>query len=206
MEKIILASKSPRRQEIMSLGGLTYTVKISKEEEQIPEGEVASLTPGELVERLARIKAEDVYRLCEEEPDVMVIGADTVVSVDGSVLGKPKSEAQARDMLLRLSGRTHEVYTGVCLVWNHADEGQKKREKVFHCMTEVTFYPMDMEEIDAYIRTGDCMDKAGAYGIQSGAAKFIREIRGDYFNVVGLPLSRLYQEMKKTPFDVVQNR
>ncbi len=194
MKKMILASGSPRRQEILTLGGFSYEVKISYAEEQLPEDVLFGLTPSQLVEHLARIKAEDVYRKYAET-DSLVIGADTVVSVDGCVLGKPETKEEAADMLRRLSGRTHEVYTGVCLLWSDEAEKDMVYGNVFHCMTEVSFYPMEDVEIEAYVKTGDCMDKAGAYGIQSGAAKFIREIRGDYFNVVGLPLSMLYHEL-----------
>lgn len=195
MRKIILASGSPRRQEIMALGGFSFEVKVSQAEKEIPKEELSRLSSPQLVERLARTKAEDVYRQYPETANILVVGADTVVSVDGCILGKPETKEAAADMLRRLSGRTHEVYTGVCMLWSEEAEKDVAHGNVFHCMTEVTFYPMEDAEIEAYIETGDCMDKAGAYGIQSGAAKFIREIRGDYFNVVGLPLSMLYHEI-----------
>ena len=196
MRKIILASGSPRRQEILTLGGFLYEVKVSQAEEQIPKEELETLAPSKLVERLARTKAEDVFRQYTQDADVLVIGADTVVSIDGCVLGKPESKEDAAWMLQRLSGRTHEVYTGVCLLWRDASDWKLVRGNVFHCLTEVTFYPMQEAEIKAYIETGECMDKAGSYAIQGGAAKFIREINGDYLNVVGLPLSMLYHEIQ----------
>lgn len=186
--KIILASASPRRQEIMTLGGWDYEVKVSRAEEEIPKEELDCLTPSEQVEKLATCKARDVYQQYAEEEDVLVVGADTVVSVDGCVLGKPSSREDAVSMLKKLSGKTHQVYTGVCLMGN-------RKEKIFSCLTEVCFYEMTDEKIDAYVESGECYDKAGAYAIQGGAAKFIREIKGDYFNVVGLPLSRLYHEL-----------
>ena len=212
MEKIILASQSPRRQEILSLGGYEYEVCVSSAEEQIPPEELENLTPQELVERLARVKAEDVYRrncsknmeksttgnqAADSVEEITVIGADTVVAVDGCVLGKPKTEDEAEQMLSRLSGRTHDVFTGVCILWTDSDTQEEIHGNTFHCHTKVTFYPMTEEEIDNYVATGDCMDKAGAYGIQSGAAKYIQGIEGDYLNVVGLPLSKIYHVLRE---------
>ena len=212
MENIILASQSPRRQEILSLGGYEYKVCVSSAEEQIPPEELENLTPQELVEKLARVKAEDVYRRncsknMEKSPtdnqaadsveEITVIGADTVVAVDGCVLGKPKTEDEAKQMLARLSGRTHDVFTGVCILWTDSDTQEEIHGNTFHCHTKVTFYPMTEEEIDNYVATGDCMDKAGAYGIQSGAAKYIQGIEGDYLNVVGLPLSKIYHVLRE---------
>ena len=213
MENIILASQSPRRQEILSLGGYEYEVCVSSAEEQIPPEELENLTPQELVERLARVKAEDVYRrnsiknMEESMPDnkqiavsvekITVIGADTVVAVDGCVLGKPKTEDEAKQMLSRLSGRIHDVFTGVCILWTNPDTQVEIQGNIFHCHTKVTFYPMTEKEIDNYVATGDCMDKAGAYGIQSGAAKYIQGIEGDYLNVVGLPLSKIYHVLSE---------
>lgn len=200
MEKIILASQSPRRQEILSLGGYEYEVCVSSAEEQIPPEELENLTPQELVEWLARVKAEDVYRRnCNKnsEEEITVIGADTVVAVDGCVLGKPKTEDEAKQMLSRLSGRIHDVFTGVCILWTNPDTQAEIQGNIFHCHTKVTFYPMTEKEIDNYVATGDCMDKAGAYGIQSGAAKYIQGIEGDYLNVVGLPLSKIYHVLSE---------
>ena len=212
MEKIILASQSPRRQEILSLGGYEYEVCVSSAEEQIPPEELENLTPQELVEKLARVKAEDVYRrncsknmeksmtdnqAADSVEEITVIGADTVVAVDGCVLGKPKTEDEAKQMLARLSGRTHDVFTGVCILWTDSDTQEEIHGNSFHCHTKVTFYPMTEEEIDNYVATGDCMDKAGAYGIQSGAAKYIQGIEGDYLNVVGLPLSKIYHVLRE---------
>ena len=212
MEKIILASQSPRRQEILSLGGYEYEVCVSSAEEQIPPEELENLTPQELVEKLARVKAEDVYRrncsknmeksmtdnqAADSVEEITVISADTVVAVDGCVLGKPKTEDEAKQMLARLSGRTHDVFTGVCILWTDSDTQEEIHGNTFHCHTKVTFYPMTEEEIDNYVATGDCMDKAGAYGIQSGAAKYIQGIEGDYLNVVGLPLSKIYHVLRE---------
>ena len=212
MENIILASQSPRRQEILSLGGYEYKVCVSSAEEQIPPEELENLTPQELVERLARVKAEDVYRrncsknmeastpdnqAADSVEEITVIGADTVVAVDGCVLGKPKTEEEAYEMLSMLEGRTHDVFTGVCILWTNPDTPAEIQGNTFHCHTKVTFYPMTEEEINNYVATGDCMDKAGAYGIQSGAAKYIQGIEGDYLNVVGLPLSKIYHVLNE---------
>lgn len=212
MENIILASQSPRRQEILSLGGYEYKVCVSSAEEQIPPEELENLTPQELVERLARVKAEDVYRrscsknmeastpdnqAADSVEEITVIGADTVVAVDGRVLGKPKTEEEAYEMLSMLEGRTHDVFTGVCILWTNPDTPAEIQGNTFHCHTKVTFYPMTEEEINNYVATGDCMDKAGAYGIQSGAAKYIQGIEGDYLNVVGLPLSKFYHVLNE---------
>lgn len=240
MEKIILASQSPRRQEILSLGGYEYEVCVSSAEEQIPPEELENLTPQELVERLARVKAEDVYRRnCNKNTEesttndqaadsvelpgentgqglgdtvedtveeITVIGADTVVAVDGRVLGKPRTEEEAYEMLSMLEGRTHDVFTGVCILWTDPDMQAEIQGNTFHCHTKVTFYPMTQEEIDNYVATGDCMDKAGAYGIQSGAAKYIQGVEGDYLNVVGLPLSKIYHVLREKLTNFTINR
>ena len=216
MENIILASQSPRRQEILSLGGYEYKVCVSSAEEQIPPEELENLTPQELVEKLARVKAEDVYRrncsknmeksttdnqAADSVEEITVIGADTVVAVDGCVLGKPKTEDEAKQMLARLSGRTHDVFTGVCILWTDSDTQEEIHGNTFHCHTKVTFYPMTEKEIDNYVATGDCMDKAGAYAIQGKCAIYIDKIEGDYNNVVGLPVSAIYRELKKLGID-----
>ena len=127
--------------------------------------------------------------------DVVVIGADTVVVSDGKILGKPSSKEEAIEMLQGLQGRAHEVYTGVTIMTR---EGKENTKKTFHEKTKVVFYPMSDEEIRSYVNTKEPMDKAGAYGIQGKSAIFIKEINGDYNNVVGLPLARLYQELKNT--------
>lgn len=197
MERMILASKSPRRQEIMSLGGYEYEVKVSDAEERISQSEYENLPPDKMVEYLARIKAEDVYRNEKSPENLVVIGADTVVSVDGYVLGKPKDKEDAVHMLTLLSGRSHDVYTGICILWSDTEHPHIVKGYGSSCHTEVVFYPMRDAEIREYVATNDGMDKAGAYGIQSGAAKFIREIHGDYLNVVGLPLSKIYHILDK---------
>lgn len=184
--KIILASASPRRRELLTQMGLSFEVIPSGKEEVITK-----TVPSEVVMELAEQKAADVTESAGE--DTLVIGADTVVVFRDQILGKPADEEEARDMLRQLSGQTHQVYTGVCLIWRKKGE---TRTKVFYESTDVTFYEMSPEEIDAYVASKDPMDKAGAYGIQSGCAIYIQGIRGDYNNVVGLPIARLYQEMK----------
>ena len=189
--KIILASASPRRRELLTQMGLEFEVRPSCGEEIITKE-----IPAEAVMELAEQKAAEIAGLtAQERPDeeVLVIGADTVVVKDHQILGKPKDEEDAVRMLHRLSGEVHQVYTGVCLII--LGKGQQKT-RTFYESTDVHFYPMTDQEILDYVNTGDPMDKAGAYGIQGLCGKYIRGIEGDYNNVVGLPIARLYQEMK----------
>lgn len=181
--KVILASKSPRRCELMQQAGFVFDIEPSDKEEII-----TSILPKDIVEELSRQKALDVYKK-HDNKDILVIGADTIVSVDNKILGKPKTKQEAYEMLKTLSGRTHEVYTGVCFATN-------KKIHTFNECTKVTFYEMTDNEIWSYVNTNDSMDKAGAYGIQGKCAIYIKEINGDYNNVVGLPISRLYHELK----------
>lgn len=207
--KIILASASPRRRELLEQIGIEFEVRVSHVEEKITATE-----PEKIVEELSCQKAQAVYEaVCggvagtsagemqavagvgESEGKLLIIGADTVVAADGEILGKPADEAEAKRMLQKLSGRTHQVYTGVTLVYRAADGSVI--EKSFHEKTSVTFYPVTDAEIAEYVATGDCLDKAGAYGIQGFCARYINGIEGDYNNVVGLPAGRLYQEIKE---------
>lgn len=206
MNKMVLASASPRRRELLALLGYEFQVIVSEIEEVITKTQ-----PAEVVEELSRQKALDVYRIYTEKygnnikestDSVIVIGADTVVSVGGRILGKPGTQEAAYEMLHELQGNSHEVYTGVTLVKPKSDiradktDGELLKVKSFHECTTVIFYPMTDAEIWEYIRTKDPMDKAGAYGIQSGAARFVKGITGDYNNVVGLPVARLYHELQ----------
>lgn len=184
--QMILASASPRRRELLSRIGLAFTVKSACGEERS-----RGASAWEQVEELALQKAEEIAE--EAGENVIVIGADTLVFLDGKPMGKPQDEKEAARMLSALQGRTHQVYTGVALIWSR---GGEQRRRSFHECTDVTVYPMTQEEILAYIRTGEPMDKAGAYGIQGLFARHIQKIDGDYNNVVGLPVGRLYQEMK----------
>ncbi|MGN1148104.1 MAG: Maf family protein [Lachnospiraceae bacterium] len=201
MNKFILASASPRRSELLQQIGMSFSVCKSTCEEKI-----SSTVPSEVVCELSRQKAEDVWKRMksdeisapsagqEKEQETVVIGADTIVAFDGRILGKPKDEAEACAMLSQLSGHTHEVYTGVTFCYKYKGE---ERVHTFFEKTEVDFYPMSREEIERYVATKDPLDKAGAYGIQGQCAAYIRGIRGDYNNVVGLPVGRLYQELKE---------
>lgn len=186
--KIILASASPRRRELLAQIGLDFEVRVSQVEEKVTQTDAALV-----VEELSAQKAEAVLAQAAEEA-VLVIGADTVVAVEGRILGKPSGTQEAEQMLALLAGRTHEVCTGVTLLYQKAGE---VRRKTFHETTRVTFYPMDRREISQYAATGDCLDKAGAYGIQGVCARYIKGIEGDYNNVVGLPVGRLYQEVRE---------
>ncbi len=175
---MILASQSPRRRELLGQMGFSFTVRPAKGEE-LPHPE---LTPAQLVEELARQKALEVS--AGAEADDVVVAADTVVAIDGKVLGKPHDKVHAAQMLSALSGREHTVYTGVAV---------KRGENLLveHEATQVRFRPLTEREIDLYIQTGEPMDKAGSYGIQGYGALLVEGIRGDYFNVVGLPICRL---------------
>lgn len=179
---LILASASPRRREILQTAGLHFTVRVSDAEEVIAPG----TPPQDAVQQLAAQKAAAAAKDC---PGDTVIGADTVVTLDGGILGKPRDKEDAARMLRQLSGKTHEVYTGVCIL--HAGNTQ-----TFYECTRVTFYPLTEEEIQAYVATGEPMDKAGAYGIQGRGCTLVQSIEGDYFNVVGLPVAALVRRLK----------
>ncbi len=199
-KKIILASASPRRRELLAQIGMDFEVRASCAEEKTEAKE-----PEELVKELSALKALDIWEKLsgEEKKNSLVIGADTVVSVCGTVTGKPKDREDAAGMLSLLQGRTHQVYTGVTFVYldekSDMDIGRKAERRVnsFFEKTDVLVFPMSEEEIARYVATGDPMDKAGAYGIQGIFAAYIKGIAGDYNNVVGLPVGRLYQELKK---------
>ena len=186
MRKIILVNCFSQTKGTFRAGRNSFTVIPSQAEEKITTEQ-----PGQAVEELSYLKCSDIYE--KSLGDVLVIGADTVVASEGKILGKPSSQKDAVKMLQSLQGREHEVYTGVTIM---AREGNENRKKTFHEKTKVVFYPMSDEEIRSYVNTGEPMDKAGAYGIQGKSAVFIKEISGDYNNVVGLPLARLYQELK----------
>lgn len=191
---VILASASPRRKELLKQIGVNFEVIISDVDEN-----VTYVKPYRIVEELAKRKAGAVLDSLEDtEKEVLVIGADTIVVCDGEVLGKPKNTKEAISMLKLLQGRAHDVYTGVSVVYRQAnDKGGEITQKTFYESTKVHFYPMTDAEIKAYVATGEPMDKAGAYGIQGLCAKYISGINGDYNNVVGLPIGRLYQEVKE---------
>ena len=175
---LILASESPRRRELMTLLGLDFTVITSHIVERAPEHDA----PDALVRSLALQKAEAVFRM---HPNDIVIGADTIVYLDGDILGKPHTPDNAKRFLTRMQGRTHTVYTGVAVL-------SPDRSDVRHCCTDVTFSPMTEAEIDWYVATGEPLDKAGAYGVQGPGGIFVERIEGNYFNVIGMPLPLLY--------------
>lgn len=197
--RVVLASASPRRKQIMELVGLQFEVWPSEKEEVITKTD-----PADICKELSRQKALDVassIRTYNEahpdlttQTDILVIGADTIVAKDGKIFGKPADEADAKNMLKSLSGDTHSVYTGVSLVFI-SKEG-RVGEHTFCEETKVTFFEAGDAELDAYIATGDVYDKAGAYGIQSGAAAFVKGIDGDFYNVMGLPVARMLWELK----------
>lgn len=184
--KLILASASPRRKELLEKIGLPFEILPAKGEEIITKK-----LPWEVVEELSFQKAKEISDLQTE--NCIVIGADTIVARDTKIMGKPKSEEDAFAMLSDLSGDQHQVYTGVTLI----KTGEETKTVTFAEKTEVFFYPMSEREIRDYIATKDPMDKAGAYGIQGDFAIHVKKIDGDYYNVVGLPIGRLYQELKR---------
>ncbi len=183
MKNIILASASPRRKELLQLAGVNFTVDVADADETLEEG----ISPETAVKHLARIKADAVF---QNHPDSVVIGADTVVAIDNKILGKPKNYDQANEMLNTLSGRKHFVFTGVCII-------SKEKTTVFSQKTAVEFYPLSQNEIDEYIASGDCFDKAGGYGIQTNGCVLVKGIEGDYFNVVGLPVAETVRRLKE---------
>lgn len=210
MSMIILASGSPRRKELLEQIGLEFEICPAKGEEVI-----TTTIPHEAVLELSRQKAEEVAggiaaylehgipsQLGGEAKgqDILVIGADTVVAYGNKILGKPKDEENAREMLSLLSGNTHSVYTGVTCVFISADG--KTGEHIFYEKTDVSMCPMSQEQIKRYIATGEPMDKAGSYAIQGRCAVYVRKINGDYNNVVGLPVGRLYQELLALGIDL----
>lgn len=204
-KRIILGSASPRRRELLEQIGISFEVRVSDREEVYHSRE-----PEAIVKELALAKAENVAEDLQEKKDLaqetgregknelrntIVIGADTIVVSDGSILGKPKDEADAVRMIQNLQGRSHKVYTGVAIL-DFDKEG--KRTSVVHAVeTEVFVCKMSAEEIREYAATGEPLDKAGGYGIQGRFAAYIEWIDGDYYNVVGLPVSYVYQQLKQ---------
>jgi len=184
--RYILASASPRRKELLEQIGLSFQVITGDTEEIITKDK-----PGEIVMELATVKAESIFK---NNTKAVVLGADTIVALDDEILGKPANQDEAYKMIKNIQGRKHAVYTGVCLVYTEAGE---KKISCFYEKTDVEVYSMDEAEIMAYISTIEPYDKAGGYGIQGPFAAYIKGIEGDYNNVVGLPVGRVYQELKK---------
>ena len=191
MTRFILASGSPRRKELLEQIGISFEILVAHGEEIITRK-----FPWEIVEELSLQKATEVADRYEKEQGVteptVVIGADTIVAYGEEIMGKPKNEEMAKEMLGKLQDDTHQVYTGVTLVIMTVEGRQVL---TFHEKTEVHMYPMTKEQIDAYVATGEPMDKAGAYAIQGKCAAFVKGICGEYNNVVGLPVARLMQEL-----------
>ncbi len=181
---LVLASASPRRQELLRNAGISFVVQAA----DIDETPLADENAEQCARRLAREKALAVARL---RPQDRVLGADTIVVVDGAILGKPRNGADAARMLRMLSGRTHEVITGVCIVEAGCEA------KVASETTRVTMNELSDEEIREYVATGEPMDKAGAYAIQGMASRWIPRIEGDYSNVVGLPVALVYRMLRE---------
>ena len=184
--KLILASRSPRRQDLLLRLQTPFDVIVPDVDEStiISEG-----SPGTYCTALAELKANDIS---QHYPNERVIGADTIVVLGDEIFGKPDNKTAAEHMLQTLSGKTHQVYTGVCLKW-----AKKNIHHLFVEITTVTFRDLDKKDIAHYIRSCPPYDKAGAYGIQDWSAVFVKEIKGCYDNVVGFPISRFYQELKK---------
>ena len=188
--QIILASASPRRRELMGLYGVPFTIRAADIDETMDPGK----PPFDEVARVSRCKALAVSR----EPEDVVVAADTIVVCQGEVLGKPRDKEDAARMLRLLSGSTHQVMTGCTVL-------QGSRAETFTQVTQLHFRPLSEKEIHRYIATGEPMDKAGAYGIQGGAALFCERIVGDYYNVMGLPLCRLGQGLRKIAPEIMED-
>lgn len=180
---MILASQSPRRKELLSLITEDFRIIPAKGEELLPEG----ISPKDAVILLAKQKAEEIY---SEYKNEVILAADTVVAINGQILGKPADEKDAADMLRMLSGTTHSVFTGVCIITENGEL------HTFADETTVQFHPLSEEDITDYVASGEPMDKAGAYGIQDRGALLVKGINGDYYNVMGLPVGRIYNEYK----------
>lgn len=182
---VILASGSPRRKELLAQAGFTFTICPAKGEEH-----TTNTLPCDIVCELSHQKALEIAQA--QKDTCYVIGADTIVAFENRILGKPKDPADAVRMVSMLQGNTHQVYTGVTLI--EVCENGTLREKTFYEETNVHVCPMNEDEITSYVATGEPLDKAGAYGIQGSFSIYVSGIEGDYFNVVGLPVSRLYHE------------
>lgn len=187
--QLILASQSPRRKELLGLFHIPFSVRVA----DIDETMAPELSPMEGVAQISRKKAEAVSRA----PEDIVIAADTIVVCQGQVLGKPKDEDHAFQMLSLLSGRDHQVMTGMTVL--RGDRAETCTE-----ITDIHFRPLSEKEIRSYIATGEPMDKAGSYGIQGGAALFAEKMVGDYYNVMGLPVCKLYQILTRLAPEILE--
>ncbi|WP_251549380.1 Maf family protein [Neobacillus muris] len=188
MQNLILASSSPRRKELLETLRIPFAISSSNVDESFNP----DLSPDEVVMELAHRKAQAVF---EENHDAFVIGSDTIVAAENQILGKPADEAEAIQMLKRLSGNQHDVYTGVSIV-SPASSAR------FFEKTEVWFWELTDDEIRSYVKSGEPFDKAGAYGIQGLGGMLVKKIHGDYFAVVGLPVARTVRELKRLGFQL----
>ena len=196
IQKIILASSSPRRKEILERQGIIFEVK-SGIKDEITSAE----SPEEVVMDLSYGKATEAYESEDIKGDILIIGADTIVVCQREIMGKPADNEDAFRMLSKLQGKTHQVYTGVTLIIRQDETETINR---LYEVTDVTMHPMDPSQIRDYISTKEPMDKAGAYAIQGKCGIYIKGIAGDYNNVVGLPMARIYQELMKINIDITQ--
>lgn len=186
MKKIILASASPRRSELLTAAGISFVTVSADVDETLPQ----SINPRRSAMYLAEKKAQSVFTMYHDD---IVIGADTIVVMHGKILGKPSGIDEARMMLKLLSGKTHRVYTGVSIV-------SPQKIETFAVRTDVTFFRLSDNTIESYLKTGDSLDKAGAYGIQSSGGLLVKKINGDYNNVVGLPIGVLARKLESYRF------
>lgn len=197
MYQIILASGSPRRKEILEQVGVTFTIKVSDKEEVMN-----SDNPDSLVKELSAMKARDVAERVSSP--AIIIGADTVVAQNNIIFGKPRDKKHAKEMLSIMQNNSHKVYTGVCILI--IEEDKTVRELSFAVASSVKVAPMNESQIEAYIETNEPMDKAGAYAIQGKFAPYILGIEGDYYNIVGLPISSIYAELYKNGIDLITGK
>jgi septum formation protein len=188
MQNLILASSSPRRKELLETLRLPFAISSSEVDESFDPG----MLPEEIVVELAERKAQAVFN---KNPEAFVVGADTIVVANNDILGKPADEAEAISMLKTLSGKRHDVYTGVSIM-------SPIRSTRFFEKTEVWFWELTDNEISAYVASGEPLDKAGAYGIQQLGSMLVKEIKGDYFAVVGLPVARTIRELRKVGYQL----
>ena len=182
MKELILASRSPRRRELLQKCGIPFTADAADLDETINPGNPLQ----EEIQALSFRKAEAVLK---RHPDAIIIGSDTIVTIHGEVLGKPHDHEDAKRMLRELSGTTHEVITGLCIL-------SDRRNYQTVTVNQVSFFPLSEEEISSYVESGEADDKAGAYGIQGLAARYVKSIEGDFYSIMGLPVSLVYEELK----------
>lgn len=183
MPRVILASKSPRRKEILSLLNIPFEIIVADIDETIDYN-------NDLVKEIEKLSYRKALAVFENNKDALVIGSDTIVKIDNTVLGKPHTKQKAKEMLRLLSNNTHQVVTGVTILSDDKIE-------TFSSVANVSFYPISEEEIEEYVNSEEPLDKAGAYAIQGLGSKFIKSIDGDYYSIVGLPIGELYHRLKK---------